>query len=151
LTCMSAPSLTDELSISIDTLRGVVWALTPMSDRQTPKITTPIIVILAKFIVVLRFNARFETWRTNRKYLREPIPDDLWNAAADLSRRYPASVVGRVLKLEPKTYRNLTTRAVCNCVYGDVARVVYSRTFPSLSRSKISVGADLRVCPGFRR
>jgi len=35
--------------------------------------------------------ARFETWRANRKYVREPIPDELWNAAADLSRRYPLS------------------------------------------------------------
>src|SRR5262249_219396 len=43
---------------------------------------------------------RFETWRTNRKYLREPIPNELWNAAADLSRRYPPSLVGRVLKLD---------------------------------------------------
>src|SRR5262245_54217143 len=26
---------------------------------------------------------RFETWRANRKYVREPIPDELWNSAAD--------------------------------------------------------------------
>ena len=32
--------------------------------------------------------------------MREPIPDELWNAAADLSRRYPPSLVGRVLKLD---------------------------------------------------
>src|SRR5215510_753986 len=29
--------------------------------------------------------------------------------------------------------RSPAFRAVCNCVYGDVARVVYSRTFPSLT------------------
>jgi hypothetical protein len=29
---------------------------------------------------------RFETWRTNRKYLRAPIPDERWNAATDLTR-----------------------------------------------------------------
>jgi hypothetical protein len=45
--------------------------------------------------------ARCETWRANRKYLREPIPEDLWNAAADFSLRYPPSLVGRVLKLDP--------------------------------------------------
>ena len=50
---------------------------------------------------LLELKARFETWRTNRKYVREPIPDELWNAAADLSRRYPPSLVGRVLKLDP--------------------------------------------------
>jgi hypothetical protein len=50
---------------------------------------------------LFELKARFETWRTNRKYLREPIPDELWNAAADLSRRYPPSFVGRVLKIDP--------------------------------------------------
>jgi hypothetical protein len=50
---------------------------------------------------LLELKARFEIWRTNRKYVREPIPDELWKAAADLSRRYPPSLVGRVLKLDP--------------------------------------------------
>jgi len=49
---------------------------------------------------LFELNTRFETWRANRKYVREPIPDELWNAAADLSRRYPPSLVGRVLKLD---------------------------------------------------
>ena len=40
---------------------------------------------------LLELKARFETWRANRKYVREPIPDELWNAASDLSRRYPLS------------------------------------------------------------
>jgi len=35
-------------------------------------------------VELLELNTRFETWRTNRKYVREPIPDELWNAAADL-------------------------------------------------------------------
>jgi hypothetical protein len=50
---------------------------------------------------ILEIKARFETWRANRKYLREPIPDELWNAAAALSQRYPPSLVGRVLKIDP--------------------------------------------------
>jgi len=37
----------------------------------------------------------------DRKYVREAIPDGLWNAPADLSRRYPTSLVGLVLKLDP--------------------------------------------------
>jgi hypothetical protein len=49
---------------------------------------------------LLELKARFEIWRTNRKYVRQPIPDELWNAAADHCRRYPASLVGRVLKLD---------------------------------------------------
>jgi len=49
---------------------------------------------------LLELKTRFETWRTNRKYMREPIPDELWNAAAELSRRHPPSLVGRVLKID---------------------------------------------------
>ena len=29
---------------------------------------------------LLELKARFETWRANRKYVREPIPDDLWKS-----------------------------------------------------------------------
>ena len=56
---------------------------------------------------LLELKARFETWRTNRKYAREPIPDELWTAAADLSRRYPPSLVGRVLKLDPSKLKKI--------------------------------------------
>jgi hypothetical protein len=31
----------------------------------------------------------------------EPFPNHLWNVAADLSRTYPPSLVGPVLKLDP--------------------------------------------------
>ena len=50
---------------------------------------------------LLELEARFETWRAKRRYVREPIPDELWNTAADISRRYPPSLVDRVLKLDP--------------------------------------------------
>ena len=56
---------------------------------------------------LLEIKGRFETWRTTRKYMREPIPDELWNAAADLSRRYPPSLVGRVLRLDPSRLKKL--------------------------------------------
>jgi hypothetical protein len=56
---------------------------------------------------LLELKTRFETWRMNRKYVREPIPDELWNAAADLSRRYPPSLVGRVLKIDPSRLKKL--------------------------------------------
>jgi len=59
---------------------------------------------------LLELKARFETWRTTRKYMREPIPDELWNAAADLSRRHPPSLVGRVLKLDPSRLKRLLTK-----------------------------------------
>jgi hypothetical protein len=56
---------------------------------------------------LLELKDRFETWRINRKYVREPIPDELRNAAAALSRRYPPSLVGRVLKLDPSRLKKL--------------------------------------------
>jgi hypothetical protein len=59
---------------------------------------------------LLELKARFETWRANRKYLREPIPDELWNAAADLCRRYPPSLVGRALKLDPSRLKKFLTK-----------------------------------------
>jgi hypothetical protein len=34
---------------------------------------------------------RFETWRANRKYMREPIPDELWNAAFDHASTVPTA------------------------------------------------------------
>lgn len=56
---------------------------------------------------LLEIKGRFETWRTNRKYMREPIPDELWDAAADLSRRYPPSLVGRTLKVDSSKLKKL--------------------------------------------
>src|SRR5215510_2835094 len=59
---------------------------------------------------LLELKTRFETWRTNRKYMREPIPDELWNPAAELSRRHPPSLVGRVLKLDPSRLKKFLQR-----------------------------------------
>ena len=59
---------------------------------------------------LLELKSRFEIWRTNRKYVREPIPDELWNAAADLTRRYPPSLVGKVLKLDPSKLKKLLVK-----------------------------------------
>jgi hypothetical protein len=56
---------------------------------------------------LLELKARFETWRANRKYLREPIPNELWNVAADHCRRYPPSLVGRALKLDSSKLKKL--------------------------------------------
>jgi len=56
---------------------------------------------------LLELKARFEIWRTNREYVREPIPDELWNAATDLGRQYPTSLVGRILKLDSSKLKKL--------------------------------------------
>ncbi|MBK9316456.1 MAG: hypothetical protein IPM55_19765 [Acidobacteria bacterium] len=49
---------------------------------------------------LLELKSRFDTWRTNRKYKREPIPDELRQVAVDLGRRYPPSIVRRTLKID---------------------------------------------------
>lgn len=55
---------------------------------------------------LLELQTRFETWRTNRKYVRESIPDELRSAALEALRSYPPSLVHRVLKLDPSRLRN---------------------------------------------
>jgi hypothetical protein len=50
---------------------------------------------------LLELQTRFETWRANRKYVRESIPDELRSAALEMRRRYPASLIQRVLKVAP--------------------------------------------------
>jgi hypothetical protein len=49
---------------------------------------------------LLELQARFDQWRANRKYNREPIPDHLRDAALEISRRYPSSLLRQVLKIQ---------------------------------------------------
>jgi len=49
---------------------------------------------------LLELQARFDQWRANRKYNREPYPDQLRDAALEMSRRYPPSLLHRVLKIQ---------------------------------------------------
>jgi len=57
---------------------------------------------------LLELQTRFDQWRANRKYNREPIPEQLRDAALEMNRRYPPSLLRRVLKIQlfrlmPKT------------------------------------------------
>jgi hypothetical protein len=58
---------------------------------------------------LLELQTRFETWRANRKYIREPIPDELRNAALEMLRRYPPSLIHRVLKVHPSRLKKKPT------------------------------------------
>jgi hypothetical protein len=49
---------------------------------------------------LLELQARFDQWRANRKYNREPIPSQLRDAALEMSRRYPSSLLRQVLKIQ---------------------------------------------------
>jgi len=42
---------------------------------------------------------QFEAWRSNRTSRREPIPQDLWQAAAELCREHSITRVSRQLRL----------------------------------------------------
>lgn len=55
---------------------------------------------------LLELQNRFETWRANRKYVREPIPDDLRRAVLELRRRHPPSLIHRVLRVDPARLKN---------------------------------------------
>jgi hypothetical protein len=52
-------------------------------------------------IELLELQNRFKTWRANRKYVREPIPDELRSAALEMLRRFPPSLIHRHLKVDP--------------------------------------------------
>src|SRR6266540_3885012 len=49
---------------------------------------------------LLELQTRFETWRANRKYLRESLPDEFRSAAQEMLRLYPPSHIHRVLKVD---------------------------------------------------
>jgi hypothetical protein len=50
---------------------------------------------------LLKLKDRLEAWRANRRYARQPIPDEFRQAAAEMARRYSPSLVRRILKLDP--------------------------------------------------
>jgi hypothetical protein len=57
---------------------------------------------------LLELKARFETWRTNRKYVREPIPDELWKAAAEFCVSFRRAGLDRLM-IKIKTARQKLT------------------------------------------
>ena len=50
---------------------------------------------------LLELQTRFETWRANRQYVRQPMPDELRRAVLEIRSRYPPSLIQRVLKVDP--------------------------------------------------
>ena len=56
---------------------------------------------------LVKLKDRLEAWRATRKYTRQPISDEFRQAAAEMARRYPPSLVGRILKLDPSRLKKL--------------------------------------------
>lgn len=51
---------------------------------------------------LLEIKNRVDSWRATRKYSREPMPDDLRRDAAEVSRRYPYSLIRNTLGVDPR-------------------------------------------------
>ena len=49
---------------------------------------------------------QFQTWRETKRRPREPIPEDLWAAAAKLKDQYPISQISRSLRLNHTDLKN---------------------------------------------
>lgn len=50
---------------------------------------------------LLDLQSRVEQWRAERKYARQPLPEELRQAILEMARQFPASLVRRVLKIDP--------------------------------------------------
>jgi hypothetical protein len=99
---------------------------------------------------LLELKARFEIWRTNRQYLREPMPNELRSAALEMSRRYPPSLVSRVLKLDvsrlKKTVaKRLAPRTVRKQPPTAFFRLLPEATLPKVESSSSPAIADCRL------
>ena len=55
---------------------------------------------------LLNLKIRLDAWRKKRKYLRQPLPDELRREVLELCRRYPHSLIRRVLKLQPSRLKS---------------------------------------------
>lgn len=55
---------------------------------------------------LLKLKIRLDAWRKKRKYLRQPLPDELRREVLELCRRHPHSLIRRVLKLQPSRLKS---------------------------------------------
>ena len=55
---------------------------------------------------LLKLKIRLDAWRKKRKYLRQPLPDDLRRAILEMCQRYPHSLIRRILKLQPSRLKS---------------------------------------------
>ena len=64
---------------------------------------------------LLKLKIRLDAWRKKRKYLRQPLPEDLRRVILEMCRRYPHSLIRRILKVQPSRLkspdRNRQTRS----------------------------------------
>ena len=61
---------------------------------------------------LLDLKARIDQWHETRKYKRERMPAELRQATVNISRRYPGTLVRRVLKLDPWRLHEPATKKI---------------------------------------
>lgn len=50
---------------------------------------------------LLELQARFDSWRAERKHARQQLPEELRLATLEMAQRFPASLLRRVLNIDP--------------------------------------------------
>lgn len=75
--------------------------------------------------------SQLENWRKNKTRKREPIPKELWQAAAELARKHSIAMVSKVLRLR---YASLKEH-----IYGpQISKNKVKENFPSFVELKYS-------------
>lgn len=54
---------------------------------------------------LLDLKSRIDLWRSTRRFIRQPIPDDIRLAIAQAASRHSPSLVKKVLKLDPYRFK----------------------------------------------
>lgn len=97
---------------------------------------------------LLELQTRFETWRANRKYVRESIPDQLRSAVLEMSRRYPPSLIHRVLRVDPSRLKKKPTlRGSAPKATAPNKKPMPTRSGVSNRKSKSSTRAQVTAFP----
>jgi hypothetical protein len=97
--------------------------------------------------------SRFKEFRSNRKSIRERIPDELWSMAIELSKKQGLSRVAKELGLSPTDLRKRITKAKTRHENLDIVKVapIHIVNQAKQPRTQISVeienpnGARLRL------
>jgi hypothetical protein len=92
---------------------------------------------------LLKLKARFETWRTNRKYVREPMPDELRRAALEVSRRYPHTLVRQVLRLDPNRLKKQTAKQPARTTIRKKAQAAFFQLPPTFTPPELGLPPSL--------
>ena len=74
-------------------------------------------------------SAQLDNWRKNKKSIREPIPQKLWQQAVELSKKHSVSIISNTLRL---SYTDLKER-----VYGpSVSKPSINKKYPDFIEIK---------------